>query len=62
MVMVALVGGGKERCLPSSKGSGYLYTYGEKCYQFVPVEKTWNEAIAWCCSKGAALMSLENSR
>ena len=53
---------GRERCPQNSKDTGYLYTYGEKCYQFILVEKTWNEAKAYCYAKGAALMNLENSR
>lgn len=50
---------GKERCPQSSKNTGYLYTYGEKCYQFMLVEKTWNEAKSWCYAQGASLMNLE---
>jgi len=60
-LLIPAADAGNERCPSSSKGNGYLYTYGEKCYQFVLVEKTWNEAKAWCYSKGAALMNLENS-
>lgn len=49
-------------CPPSSRSPGYLYEYGEKCYQFILVEKSWNEAKEYCYSKGAALMNLESRR
>ena len=51
-----------KTCPPSSETPGYLFQYGDKCYQFILTEKTWIEARSYCYSKGAALMNLENSR